>query len=91
MRKQPAFDKMRVAYGLFERVTTVVQQSAAANIGRHSSDVLAAISFAMASRVALGSRVSSTSGAGRAIALVKAIQNFCSIAPQAINFPSFAG
>ena len=47
----------------------VAQQSAAAKIGRHSSDVRAAINFATASRVAFGSRMSSMNSAGKPIAL----------------------
>jgi polar amino acid transport system substrate-binding protein len=71
--------------------TIVVQQSAAAKIGRHSSEVRAAISPATALRVPFGSRRSSANSAGNAIALQNAAQNFCSSAPQAISLPSLAG
>ena len=47
----------------------VVQQSAAAKIGRHSADDLVAISFATASRAAAGLAASSMNSAGKEIAL----------------------
>ncbi len=87
--------------------TTVTQQSAAANIGRHSSDVRATKSRPTAARVASGSRVSSTNSAVKPIADVKVSQNFCLdgaagdnlavlggiklIARRAANEPHFAG
>jgi len=65
--------------------TMVAQQSAAANTGRHSSAVRAAISFAAAALVAFGSAMSFISGPDKPIAEQKASQNFCSSAAQATS------